>query len=141
MLSKYFQEFLKDNCLQAGEEFSIVDKNGGEMPNKDTFYIKANPTGPGDILKCSSSYKSYDYIYTLVSLLNGTVFIKKKPYLPKDGDRCYYVTPTKKIEKVLFFDSNNMLHRILRKKGKLYKTPTEALKHLDQDYKDLMEEK
>jgi len=139
MLSKYFQEFLKDNDLQAGEEFSIVDKNGGEMPNKKTFYINANPTGPDNVLKCSNDDKFYNYTYTLVSLLNGTAFIKKKPYLPKDGDPCYYVTIGGEIDKT-YFDSLNTFNYMLRKKGKLYKTPMEARKHFDQDYKDLISE-
>lgn len=137
MLSKYFQEFLKDNCLQAGEEFNIVDRNSGGIP--ETFYINANPTGPDDILRYSSNDKSYNYTYTLVGLLNGTAFIKKKPYLPKDGDPCYYVTIGGKIGKI-YFDPLNTFDCMLRKAGKLYKTSEEAQKHFDQDYKDLIGE-
>ena len=123
-----------DNDLQAGERFYILDKDYKKMFNK-TFYINKNFEKPEDILKCAS--RNGGYSYSLLCLLIGRAFIKKKPFYPKYGEMVYYVTVSGYIQEVRF-DTDSTLHQLLRKAGKLYRSEEEAKRYLDKDYKDLI---
>lgn len=52
MYSKYIQQFLEDNDLQAGEKFYILGEDGEALNGKSNYYFKINPEGTLDILKC-----------------------------------------------------------------------------------------
>lgn len=75
-MNKYIQQFLDDNDLQAGERFYILDKDYKKMFNK-TFYINKNATGTDDILLDNNHFAIYSD--TLLYLLTGIAFVKKKP--------------------------------------------------------------
>ena len=79
MMNKYIQQFLDDNDLQAGERFYILDKDYKKMFNK-TFYINKNATGTDDILLDNNHFAIYSD--TLLYLLTGIAFVKKKPFCP-----------------------------------------------------------
>lgn len=81
-MNKYIQQFLDDNDLQAGERFYILDKDYKKMFNK-TFYINKNATGTDDILLDNNHFAIYSD--TLLYLLTGIAFVKKKPLLRKAG--------------------------------------------------------
>lgn len=134
MMNKYIQQFLDDNDLQAGERFYILDKDYKKMFNK-TFYINKNATGTDDILLDNNHFAIYSD--TLLYLLTGIAFIKKKPFCPKYGEMVYYVTVSGYIQEVRF-DTDSTLHQLLRKAGKLYRSEEEAKRYLDKDYKDLI---
>lgn len=87
------------------------------------------------ILKCAS--RNGGYSYSLLCLLIGRAFIKKKPFYPKYGEMVYYVTVSGYIQEVRF-DTDSTLHQLLRKAGKLYRSEEEAKRYLDKDYKDLI---
>lgn len=124
-----------DNDLQAGERFYILDKDYKKMFNK-TFYINKNATGTDDILLDNNHFAIYSD--TLLYLLTGIAFVKKKPFCPKYGEMVYYVTVSGYIQEVRF-DTDSTLHQLLRKAGKLYRSEEEAAKrYLDKDYKDLI---
>lgn len=131
---KYIQQFLDDNDLQAGERFYILDKDYKKMFNK-TFYINKNATGTDDILLDNNHFAIYSD--TLLYLLTGIAFVKKKPFCPKYGEMVYYVTVSGYIQEVRF-DTDSTLHQLLRKAGKLYRSEEEAKRYLDKDYKDLI---
>lgn len=133
-MNKYIQQFLDDNDLQAGERFYILDKDYKKMFNK-TFYINKNATGTDDILLDNNHFAIYSD--TLLYLLTGIAFIKKKPFYPKYGEMVYYVTVSGYIQEVRF-DTDSTLHQLLRKAGKLYRSGEEAIRHLDKDHKDLI---
>lgn len=130
----YIQQFLDDNDLQAGERFYILDKDYKKMFNK-TFYINKNATGTDDILLDNNHFAIYSD--TLLYLLTGIAFVKKKPFCPKYGEMVYYVTVSGYIQEVRF-DTDSTLHQLLRKAGKLYRSEEEAKRYLDKDYKDLI---
>lgn len=132
--NKYIQQFLDDNDLQAGERFYILDKDYKKMFNK-TFYINKNATGTDDILLDNNHFAIYSD--TLLYLLTGIAFVKKKPFCPKYGEMVYYVTVSGYIQEVRF-DTDCTLHQLLRKAGKFYRTRDEAKRHLDKDCKDLI---
>lgn len=132
--NKYIQQFLDDNDLQAGERFYILDKDYKKMFNK-TFYINKNATGTDDILLDNNHFAIYSD--TLLYLLTGIAFVKKKPFCPKYGEMVYYVTVSGYIQEVRF-DTDSTLHQLLRKAGKLYRSEEEAKRYLDKDYKDLI---
>lgn len=134
MMNKYIQQFLDDNDLQAGERFYILDKDYKKMFNK-TFYINKNATGTDDILLDNNHFAIYSD--TLLHLLTGIAFVKKKPFCPKYGEMVYYVTVSGYIQEVRF-DTDSTLHQLLRKAGKLYRSEEEAKRYLDKDYKDLI---
>lgn len=123
-----------DNDLQAGERFYILDKDYKKMFNK-TFYINKNATGTDDILLDNNHFAIYSD--TLLYLLTGIAFVKKKPFCPKYGEMVYYVTVSGYIQEVRF-DTDSTLHQLLRKAGKLYRSEEEAKRYLDKDYKDLI---
>lgn len=123
-----------DDDLQAGERFYILDKDYKKMFNK-TFYINKNATGTDDILLDNNHFAIYSD--TLLYLLTGIAFVKKKPFCPKYGEMVYYVTVSGYIQEVRF-DTNSTLHQLLRKAGKLYRSEEEAKRYLDKDYKDLI---
>lgn len=77
------------------------------------------------------------YSDTLLYLLTGIAFVKKKPFCPKYGEMVYYVTVSGYIQEVRF-DTDSTLHQLLRKAGKLYRSEEEAKRYLDKDYKDLI---
>ena len=77
-MNKYIQQFLDDNDLQAGEKFYILDKDHEKISN-ELFYINKNFEKPEDILKCAS--RNGGYSYSLLCLLIGRAFIKKKTFL------------------------------------------------------------
>lgn len=133
-MNKYIQQFLDDNDLQAGERFYILDKDYKKMFNK-TFYINKNATGTDDILLDNNHFAIYSD--TLLCLLIGRAFIKKKPFYPKYGEMVYYVTVSGYIQEVRF-DTDSTLHQLLRKAGKLYRSEEEAIRYLDKDHKDLI---
>lgn len=132
--NKYIQQFLDDNDLQAGERFYILDKDYKKMFNK-TFYINKNATGTDDILLDNNHFAIYSD--TLLYLLTGIAFVKKKPFCPKYGEMVYYVTVSGYIQEVRF-DTDSTLHQLLRKAGKLYRSEEEAKRYFDKDYKDLI---
>lgn len=107
-----------DNDLQAGERFYILDKDYKKMFNK-TFYINKNATGTDDILLDNNHFAIYSD--TLLYLLTGIAFVKKKPFCPKYGEMVYYVTVSGYIQEVRF-DTDSTLHQLLRKAGKLYRS-------------------
>lgn len=117
-MNKYIQQFLDDNDLQAGERFYILDKDYKKMFNK-TFYINKNATGTDDILLDNNHFAIYSD--TLLYLLTGIAFVKKKPFCPKYGEMVYYVTVSGYIQEVRF-DTDSTLHQLLRKAGKLYRS-------------------
>ena len=123
-----------DDDLQAGERFYILDKDYKKMFNK-TFYINKNATGTDDILLDNNHFAIYSD--TLLYLLTGIAFVKKKPFCPKYGEMVYYVTVSGYIQEVRF-DTDSTLHQLLRKAGKFYRTRDEAERHLDEDCKDLI---
>lgn len=95
-----------DNDLQAGERFYILDKDYKKMFNK-TFYINKNATGTNDILLDNNHFAIYSG--TLLYLLTGIAFVKKKPFCPKYGEMVYYVTVSGYIQEVRF-DTDSTLH-------------------------------
>lgn len=107
-----------DNDLQAGERFYILDKDYKKMFNK-TFYINKNATGTDDILLDNNHFAIYSD--TLLYLLTGIAFVKKKPFCPKYGEMVYYVTVSGYIQEVRF-DTDSTLHQLLHKAGKLYRS-------------------
>lgn len=107
-----------DDDLQAGERFYILDKDYKKMFNK-TFYINKNATGTDDILLDNNHFAIYSD--TLLYLLTGIAFVKKKPFCPKYGEMVYYVTVSGYIQEVRF-DTDSTLHQLLRKAGKLYRS-------------------
>lgn len=134
MMNKYIQQFLEDNDLQAGERFYILDKDYKKISN-ELFYINENATGTDDILLNNNHFAIYSD--TLLHLLTGIAFVKKKPYRPKVNDVYYCVTPERTIARS-FFSPTSILDCMLYKAGKLYRTFKEAERHLDEDYKDLI---
>lgn len=104
------------------------------MFNK-TFYINKNATGTDNILLDNNHFAIYSD--TLLYLLTGIAFVKKKPFCPKYGEMVYYVTVSGYIQEVRF-DTDSTLHQLLRKAGKLYRSEEEAKRYLDKDYKDLI---
>ena len=104
------------------------------MFNK-TFYINKNATGTDDILLDNNHFAIYSD--TLLYLLTGIAFVKKKPFCSKYGEMVYYVTVSGYIQEVRF-DTDSTLHQLLRKAGKLYRSEEEAKRYLDKDYKDLI---
>lgn len=133
-MNKYIQQFLEDNDLQAGERFYILDKDYKKISN-ELFYINENATGTDDILLNNDHFAIYSD--TLLYLLTGMAFVKKKPYRPKVNDVYYCVTPERTIARS-FFSPTSILDCMLYKAGKLYRTFKEAERHLDEDYKDLI---
>lgn len=111
-----------------------MDKDHKKIYN-ELFYINKNFEKPEDILKCAS--RNGGYSYSLLCLLIGRAFIKKKPFYPKYGEMVYYVTVSGHIQEVRF-DTDSTLHQLLRKAGKLYRSEEEAKRYLDKDYKDLI---
>jgi hypothetical protein len=116
------------------KRFYILDKDYKKMFNK-TFYINKNATGTDDILLDNNHFAIYSD--TLLYLLTGIAFVKKKPFCPKYGEMVYYVTVSGYIQEVRF-DTDSTLHQLLRKAGKLYRSEEEAKRYLDKDYKDLI---
>lgn len=94
-----------------------------------------NATGTDDILLDNNHFAIYSD--TLLYLLTGIAFVKKKPFCPKYGEMVYYVTVSGYIQEVRF-DTDSTLHQLLRKAGKLYRSEEEAKRYLDKDYKDLI---
>lgn len=94
-----------------------------------------NATGTDDILLNNNHFAIYSD--TLLYLLTGIAFVKKKPFCPKYGEMVYYVTVSGHIQEVRF-NTDSTLHQLLRKAGKLYRSEEEAKRYLDKDYKDLI---
>lgn len=66
MYSKYIQQFLEDNDLQAGEKFYILGEDGEALNGKSNYYFKINPEGTLDILKCDSDRTCQDFVFLVV---------------------------------------------------------------------------
>lgn len=81
MYSKYIQQFLEDNDLQAGEKFYILGEDGEALNGKSNYYFKINPEGTLDILKCDSDRTCQDFV--LLRLLTEKYKVKKIPFHPK----------------------------------------------------------
>ena len=108
-----------------------------------------------DGFACHDNYKSmfsgYDneFLYDLVlgGILNNTVTIKRKRFIPKDGDHYYYVNMTKDEYEVVFAvytesysDLMNFMHgncfktkeEATAKAKKIYEVFCEALKEMEE---------
>jgi len=132
MYSKYIQQFLEDNDLQAGEKFYILGEDGEALKGKSNYYFKINPEGTLDILKCDSDRTCQDFV--LLRLLTEKYKVKKIPFHPKKHETFYYVTVQGDIEEEDFYEGYTF-HYLLCKLGKCYKTYKEAEKHVEEDVK------
>lgn len=140
MYSKYIQQFLEDNDLQAGEKFYILGEDGEALNGKSNYYFKINPEGTLDILKCDSDRTCQDFV--LLRLLTEKYKVKKIPFHPKNEEIFYFVNVLGEIQGVTF-DERCILHYLLCKLGKCYKTEKEAEKHVEEDinfYRSLQKE-
>ena len=96
-----------------------------------------------DGFACHDNYRSMfsghdnEFLYDLVlgGILNNTVTIKHKRFIPKDGDNYYYVNMTKDEHEVAFavyteryFDLMNFMH------GNCFKTKEEAAAKAEEVY-------
>lgn len=96
-----------------------------------------------DGFACHDNYRSmfsgYDneFLYDLVlgGIMNNTITIKRKRFMPKDGDNYYYVNMTKDEHEVAFavyteryFDLMNFMH------GNCFKTKEEAAAKAEEVY-------
>lgn len=102
-----------------------------KMFNK-TFYINKNATGTDDILLNNNHFAIYSD--TLLYLLTGIAFVKKKPFCPKYGEMVYYATVSGYIQEVRF-DTDSTLHQLLRKAGKLYRRKNNERRNNYSDFK------
>lgn len=132
MYSKYIQQFLEDNDLQAGEKFYILGEDGEALNGKSNYYFKINPESTLDILKCDSDRTCQDFV--LLRLLTEKYKVKKIPFHPKNEEIFYFVDVLGGIQGVTF-DERCTLHYLLCKLGKCYKTYKEAKKHVEEDVK------
>lgn len=62
MYSKYIQQFLDDNDLQADEKFYILNSSHENLCDK-TFYINKDFKEPEDILKCDGEKNGHAYTF------------------------------------------------------------------------------
>lgn len=62
MYSKYIQQFLEDNDLQAGEKFYILGEDGEALNGKSNYYFKINPKDTPDILKCDGDKTCQNFV-------------------------------------------------------------------------------
>lgn len=140
MYSKYIQQFLKDNDLQAGEKFYILGEDGEELNGKSNYYFKINPESTLDILKCDSDRTCQDFV--LLRLLTEKYKVKKIPFYPENNEIFYFVDILGGIQAVTF-DERCTLHYLLCNLGKCYKTKKEASEHITEDinfYRSLRKE-
>lgn len=132
MYSKYIQQFLEDNDLQAGEKFYILGEDGEALNGKSNYYFKINPKDTPDILKCDGDKTCQNFV--LLKLLTEKYKVKKPPFHPKKHETFYYVTVLGDIEKEDFYEEYTF-HYLLCNLGKCYKTYEEAEKHVEEDIK------
>lgn len=129
------QEYETKYCPECGAKMENNGDDDDDLQAGETFYINKNATGTDDILLDNNHFAIYSD--TLLYLLTGIAFVKKKPFCPKYGEMVYYVTVSGYIQEVRF-DTDSTLHQLLRKAGKLYRSEEEAKRYLDKDYKDLI---
>ena len=115
----YVKEFMDDNGLKIGEEFSIK-----ELPNcvsMGKFYFEK------DLRLYKKGFPPESFPFHLAGLLIGDLQIKPKPFsptnLPKQNETIWVVTPTKVSH--IGFDSVSTIYALVAS-GNAFRTEEEA---------------
>lgn len=132
MLSKYINQFMKDNDLLVNEEFFIENLDGSRvlLGFADRYKIKDYDGGilTAVVMKEKDEPPAMLLEAALIDLLRENYLVKKKPFYPAFGERYYYVSPTGVVMNQKFI--SNAEDFLLRKYIGVYKTEEEADKNV-----------
>lgn len=96
MIGKYINQFMADNELSVGEEFSIKNLDGQKVVVSSADRYKIVDVD-GGILKAVVDVNKEPpntlLEVILMDLLRENYFIEKKPFSPAVGERYYFVDP------------------------------------------------
>lgn len=132
MLSKYINQFMKDNDLLVNEEFFIETLDGSRvlLGFADRYKIKDFNGGilTAVVMKEKDEPPAMLLEAALIDLLRENYLVKKKPFCPSFGERYYYVAPTGAVMNSRF---NGVAEDfLLYKYIGVYKTEEEATKNV-----------
>ena len=123
MNKNYVKEFMDDNKLKIGQEFTI--KGLPSCYKSEGYYFDENYDF---FLKNCPKLRANQLIERLIDLLNGKLQVEIKPFsptnLPKQGEQIWFVTATCVI--VNNFDSGYFWMYALVTSGNSFRTEAEA---------------
>ena len=130
----YIENILTDLVVKIGEEFNLKYSDGEFFSSNtylfnDNFYLLRS-------WECEADF-SESNAKILLLLLQGVLVIEKDDFNPVDGDIFYFPTLGVTHIQLAKFDSNNILHVLLKKSNMVYRSEKEVMEHFKEDYKTL----
>lgn len=128
-----YKNYMKDVADMLGihldEEFYMQHTEENEVPTY--AYYKLTHNG---LYECINN--KWEYCYVLPLLLRGEYRIVKKPFIPKTGDKYYYISFDEYLVDVIATRHYNTEYDCIRTKaGIVYSTHKECKDNLEKDYK------
>ena len=130
----YIENILTDLGVKIGEEFNLKYSDGEFFSSNtyhfnDNFYLLRS-------WECEADF-SESNAKILLLLLQGVLVIEKDDFNPVDGDIFYFPTLGVTHIQLARFDSNNLLHVLLKNSNMVYRSEKEVMEHFKEDYKTL----
>lgn len=130
----YIENILTDLGVKIGEEFNLKYSDGEFFSSNtyhfnDNFYLLRS-------WECEADF-SESNAKILLLLLQGVLVIEKDDFNPVDGEIFYFPTLGVTHIQLARFDSNNLLHVLLKNSNMVYRSEKEVMEHFKEDYKTL----
>ena len=130
----YIENILTDLGVKIGEEFNLKYSDGEFFSSNtyhfnDNFYLLRS-------WECEADF-SESNTKILLLLLQGVLVIEKDDFNPVDGEIFYFLTLGVTHIQLAKFDSNNLLHVLLKNSNMVYRSEAEVMEHFKEDYKTL----
>ena len=131
----YIGNILTNLGVKINEEFTLKYSNG-DFFSSNTYYFNDNFY----LLRhweCEADF-SESNAKLLLLILQGVLVIEKKDgFKPVDGEIFYFPNLGVTHVQLAKFDSNNLLHLLLKKSNMVYRSGKEAMENFKEDYKTL----
>lgn len=130
----YIKNILTDLGVKIGEEFTLKYSNG-DFFSSNTYHFNDNFC----LLRyweCEADF-SESNAKILLLILQGVLVIEKSDTNIVDGEIFYFPTLGVTHIQLAKFDSNNLLHVLLKNSNMVYRSEAEVMEHFKEDYKTL----
>ena len=130
----YIENILTNLGVKIGEEFNLKYSNGDFFSSNtyyfnDNFYLLRHWEREADFSESNAKI--------LLLILQGVLVIEKDGFNPVDGEIFYFPNLGAIHVQLAKFDSNNLLHALLKKSNMVYRSGKEAMENFKEDYKIL----
>ena len=130
----YIENILTDLGVKIGEECNLKYSDGEFFSSNtyhfnDNFYLLRS-------WECEADF-SESNAKILLLLLQGVLVIEKDDFNPVDGEIFYFPILGVTHIQLAKFDSNNILHVLLKNSNMVYRSEKEVMEHFKEDYKTL----